>query len=113
MGVLSGLEPNRVFHWFEEICRIPHGSGSTKAISDYLVRFARDRGLDVRQDELNNVIIRKPASSGYEAAPAVMLQGHMAMVCEKAPRVWIWSWIAIRYMPKALLSAVTTELPLL
>ena len=85
MGVLSGLEPNRVFHWFEEICRIPHGSGSTKAISDYLVRFARDRGLDVRQDELNNVIIRKPASSGYEAAPAVMLQGHMDMVCEKEP----------------------------
>ena len=85
MAVLEGLEPRGVLHWFEELCRIPHGSGNTKAISDYLVRFARDRGLAVRQDEWNNVVIKKPASAGYEAAAPVLLQGHMDMVCEKEP----------------------------
>ena len=85
MGILSELEPKRVFHYFEEICAIPHGSHHTKAISDYLVAFARSRGLAVRQDEADNVIIRKDAAPGYEAAPTVMLQGHMDMVCEKEP----------------------------
>ena len=83
MNVLSGLEPQNVFRFFEEICAIPHGSGHTKAISDYLVKFARDRGLAYRQDEANNVIIRKAASKGYENAPTVMIQGHMDMVAEK------------------------------
>lgn len=82
-NILSGLEPARVFHYFEEICAIPHGSGNEKAISDYCVAFARSHDLWVRQDGANNVIIRKPASAGYETAPVVMLQGHMDMVCEK------------------------------
>ncbi len=83
MGVLSGLEPQNVFRFFEEICAIPHGSHNTKAISDYLVAFARARGLRVRQDELNNVVIWMDAAPGYEEAPTVMLQGHIDMVCEK------------------------------
>lgn len=83
MAVLEALEPQSVFHWFEELCRIPHGSGNTRAISDYLAAFGRDRGLAVRQDALGNVIITKPGTPGYENAPAVMLQGHMDMVCEK------------------------------
>lgn len=81
--ILKGLEPERVFHYFEEICAIPHGSGNEKAISDYCVAFAKSHDLWVRQDEANNVVIRKPASSGFENAPVVMLQGHMDMVCEK------------------------------
>ena len=85
MAVLEHLEPNRVFSFFEQICAIPHGSGNTKALSDWLVGFARDRQLEHYQDELNNVIIIKEAASGYEAAPAVILQGHMDMVCEQAP----------------------------
>lgn len=85
MGVLSELEPKAVFRYFEELCAIPHGSHNTKAISDHLVAFAKERGLEVRQDETNNVIIRKPASPGYESAPTIMLQGHMDMVCEKEP----------------------------
>lgn len=83
--VLSGLEPKRVFEIFEDICAIPHGSGNTKAISDYCVNFAREHGFGVIQDELNNVIINKPASAGYENAPPVVLQGHLDMVCEKEP----------------------------
>ena len=55
---LAGLEPARVFDFFEEICGIPHGSRNEKFISDYLVSFAKERGLKYIQDEANNVIIR-------------------------------------------------------
>jgi dipeptidase D len=85
MAVLEQLEPKRVFHFFEALCAIPHGSSNTKQISDYLVAFAQARGLEVHQDELNNVIIIKEATPGYEQADAVILQGHMDMVCEQAP----------------------------
>jgi len=64
---------------------MPHGSGNTKIVSDWLVRFAEDRGLEHYQDQLNNVIIIKEAAPGYESAQPVILQGHMDMVCEKTP----------------------------
>lgn len=83
MGVLSNLEPNNVFRFFEDICSIPHGSTNVKQISDYLVRFAKDRNLKCRQDEKYNVIIWKDGSKGYEDSPAVILQGHMDMVAVK------------------------------
>lgn len=83
MAVLSNLEPQNVFRFFEELCAIPHGSFHTKAISDYLVNFALERGLKYRQEACNNVIIWKNATAGYEHAPTVMIQGHMDMVCEK------------------------------
>lgn len=83
MSVLQGLEPSRVFYYFEELCKIPHGSGDTKRISDYCVEFAVSHGFSYYQDGLNNVIIRKPASKGYENHDTVILQGHLDMVCEK------------------------------
>ena len=83
MGILTGLEPEKVFYYFEEITKIPHGSRDTKRISDYLVGFAKDHNLKFIQDELNNVIIFKEASKGYENADSVIIQGHMDMVCEK------------------------------
>ena len=85
MRVLDQLEPKRVFSFFEDLCAIPHGSGNTKAVSDYCVKFAKDRGLEVHQDHLNNVIIVKPATKGYENAPTVIVQGHLDMVTEKTP----------------------------
>lgn len=85
MGKLSHLHPLRVFHYFEEICGIPHGSGDTGRISDYCVAFAEAHGLWYRQDALGNVLIKKPATPGYEDHPAVVLQGHLDMVCEKDP----------------------------
>ena len=54
-----------------------------KKLSDYLVKFANDLGLEVKQDNLYNVIIYKPASKGYENHPAIILQSHIDMVCEK------------------------------
>ena len=85
MNKLTGLQPARVFHYFEEIAAIPHGSGNTAAISDYCVAFAKAHGFACVQDKLGNVIIKKPATAGYEEHPAVILQGHLDMVCEKAP----------------------------
>ena len=87
MGILSNLRPESVFYYFEELCRIPHGSGNTKAISDYIVSFAKEHGLEYIQDEMNNVIIRAEASKGCEDAPGVILQGHIDMVCEKRPDI--------------------------
>ncbi len=80
---LAGLKPAAVFRYFEEICAIPHGSGNTKAISDYLVAFAQGHGLRYEQDGLNNVIIYQNGTCGYENHPPVILQGHMDMVCEQ------------------------------
>ena len=80
---LAGLEPARVFDFFEEICSIPHGSRNEKLISDYLVNFAKERGLKYIQDEANNVIIFQEGTCGYEDHAPVILQGHMDMVCEK------------------------------
>ncbi|MGL4570045.1 MAG: aminoacyl-histidine dipeptidase [Clostridium sp.] len=83
MSVLENLQPQLVFKYFEEISQIPRGSGNERGISDYLVSFAKGLGLEVIQDEVLNIIIKKPASKGYESAPTVILQGHMDMVCEK------------------------------
>lgn len=81
MKILSSFEPHEVFRFFEEICSIPHGSGNTQAISNYIVDFALKRNLDYKQDNFGNVIIFKKASEGYENSEPVMLQGHIDMVC--------------------------------
>ena len=83
MKVLQNLEPKLVFDFFEKISDIPRGSGNEKAISDYLLKFGKELGLETIQDEALNIIIKKPASKGYEDAPTVIIQGHMDMVCEK------------------------------
>ena len=83
MEILQNLQPYEVFKYFEEISNIPRGSGNEKAISDYLVNFGKNLGLETIQDKALNVIIKKPATKGYENAPTVIIQGHMDMVCEK------------------------------
>ena len=80
---LAGLQPANVFAYFEKLCSIPHGSGNTKLISDYLASFAQEHGLRYIQDELNNVIIFADGTAGYEDHEPVIIQGHMDMVCEK------------------------------
>lgn len=77
------LDSQKVFDYFEEISRIPHGSRNTKQISDYLVDFAKAHGLEYYQDEANNVVMIQEATEGYESAEPIMIQGHMDMVCEK------------------------------
>ena len=83
MRVLENLVPDKVFYYFEEISSIPRGSGDLEAVSDYCVNFAKERNLAVRKDELNNVVIKKPATEGREYDTTVIIQGHLDMVCEK------------------------------
>ncbi len=85
MSVLSELKPARVFHYFEEICAIPRGSGNTDEIREYLCSFAKDNELKYHTDQAGNVIIYKPASAGYEDHPALIIQGHMDMVAVHDP----------------------------
>ena len=85
MAVLENLEPKKVFHFFEEVSEVPRGTFNIKGISDYCTKFAKDRNLEVVQDEVGNVVIKKPGTTGYENSAPVILQGHMDMVCEKRP----------------------------
>jgi dipeptidase D len=83
MNVLTGLKPEAVFRNFEKLTQIPRGSGNEQAVSDYLVQFAKNLHLEVIQDKSLNVIIKKPATKGYEASKTVILQGHMDIVTVK------------------------------
>ncbi|MBQ7677968.1 MAG: aminoacyl-histidine dipeptidase, partial [Lachnospiraceae bacterium] len=85
MAVLEGVKPERVFYYFEQLAGIPRPSHHEKAVSDYLVAFAKEHGLEYYQDGLFNVIIIKEASAGYEEREPLILQGHMDMVAERTP----------------------------
>ena len=75
----------KVVRFFEEFSKIPHGSGNTSLIADYLVDFAKTRSLEHSRDNADNVVIKKPATAGYENRPAIIFQGHLDMVSEKKP----------------------------
>lgn len=81
---LAGIEPASVFEYFETISGIPRRSGNEKQLSDFMAAFAEARGLQSLQDDYSNIIIWKPGTPGYEEAPAVIIQGHLDMVCEKS-----------------------------
>lgn len=81
--ILKNLQPVDVFKYFEKLTQIPRGSGNEKEVSDYLVSFAKEHNLEYVQDSALNVVIRKKGTPGFENSPAVVLQGHMDMVCEK------------------------------
>jgi len=81
--ILKDVQPVEVFKYFEKLSQIPRGSGNEKEVSDYLVSFAKEHNLECVQDSALNVVIKKKATTGYENSPAVVLQGHMDMVCEK------------------------------
>ncbi len=83
LTLAATLEPRRVMSYFAEISNIPRGSGNERGVADYLVDFAKARGLACHRDSANNVLIRAAATRGKEAAPALLLQGHIDMVCEK------------------------------
>lgn len=85
--LLTNIEPKQVFRYFEDLTFIPRESGNEEAVSAYLMRFAALHGLECSCDKALNVLIRKPASAGYEDHPGVILQAHMDMVCEKQPGV--------------------------
>jgi dipeptidase D len=83
MSVLQGLEPSKFFYYFEEISNIPRCSYNEQQVSDYIANFAKKRGLDYFQDEIHNILVKKPSTPGYENAPALIFHGHTDIVCEK------------------------------
>ncbi len=80
---LEGLEPKNLWKHFAEFLKIPHCSGNEKALGDYIISVAEQLELDCKRDDVGNVVISKPGSSGHENATGVILQGHLDMVCEK------------------------------
>lgn len=89
MAVLDSLQPREIFSLFETLCDMPHGSGNEKQAADWVVAFARERGLEAEQDELHCVLVRKPGTAGLEDAVPLILHGHLDMVCEKEEGVTI------------------------
>lgn len=83
MNRLENIEPKRVFYYFEKLSQVPRCSGNEKQVSNYIKSVGEGLGLETTQDEFLNVIIKKPASPGYENSEGVIIQGHMDMVCEK------------------------------
>ena len=84
---IRGLEPQDVLRCFWDLSAIPREPGLKQPVSDFMVSYVQELGLEVRQDDAYNVIACKPATPGYEDAPTVMLQAHLDMVCEKEPGV--------------------------
>ncbi len=83
MGILSSCEPKKLFEYFEWISSVPHGSGNTGPISELCTTFAKEHGFRYIKDDLNNVVIYKQGTPGYENSEPVILQGHIDMVCAK------------------------------
>jgi len=83
LETIRGVKNERPFYYFEQISKIPRASRNERAIADYLVGFAQERGLSCYRDEVNNVLIVKNATQGRENDPSIMLQAHTDMVTEK------------------------------
>lgn len=89
MTVLESLQPREIFSLFETLSDIPHGSGNEKQAADWIVAFARERGLEAEQDAMHCVLVKKPGTPGLENAVPLILHGHLDMVCEKEEGVVI------------------------
>ena len=82
MGVLENIEPREVMHFFEELSGRHRCSQHEKDATDYIAAFAEARALAYHRDSLDNIIVKKPGTPGYESAPTVILHGHIDMVCK-------------------------------
>lgn len=83
MKKLGNLSPQPLWNYFEDICQVPRPSKKEEKIRRFLFEFAEKNGLTAKSDSIGNVLIRKPATTGKEHVPTVVLQSHMDMVCEK------------------------------
>ncbi len=80
---ITGLKPSLLWQHFAEICKVPHCSKEEEKLARYVISAAEAKGCDYDQDDAGNVVIKVPATPGFEKAPTVVLQGHLDMVCEK------------------------------
>jgi dipeptidase D len=80
---IQGLEPQSLWDYFYQINQIPRCSKHEEKVRNYVIEFAKSKGLDYKLDDVQNVVIKKPASPGCENKPGTVLQSHLDMVCEK------------------------------
>ncbi len=101
MSELSQLSPQPLWDIFAKICSIPHPSYHEEALAQYIVTWAKEKGLHAERDQVGNILLRKPATKGMENRKPVALQAHLDMVPQK---------IMTRYMtlPKILSSLIST-----
>lgn len=90
MNPLQNTEPKEVFKWFYEISQVPRGSGNERAISDFLVKFAKDRNLEVHQDKAMNVIIKKPELPAMKNLRQLLFRD-------------TWIWFVKRMLPQIMI----------
>ncbi len=83
MSAITSLNPRIVWEQFDAITQVPRPSKKESRIIEFLIDFAKSHDLEYKKDTIGNVVIRKPATAGFEDRPAVVLQAHMDMVCEK------------------------------
>ena len=83
MSKISELSPAIVWEQFDAITKVPRPSKKEAKIIEWLIAFAEKHGIEYKRDAIGNVVMRKPATAGYENRPTVALQAHMDMVCEK------------------------------
>lgn len=89
MSVLADLQPREIFSFFETLAAIPRGSGNEEQAAQWVVDFARQRGLFAEKDSMHCVLVKKAGQLGLEDAPPLILHGHLDMVCEKEEGVTI------------------------
>ena len=81
--LIRDLQPALVWEQFEAITKVPRPSKKEERIIEFLIDFAKSHNLEYQRDKIGNVVIRKPATAGYEERETIILQSHMDMVCEK------------------------------
>ena len=80
---LKDLQPSAVWEQFDALTYVPRPSKKEERVIEFLIEFAKRHNIEWQRDEIGNVVMRKPATAGYENRPTVILQSHMDMVCEK------------------------------
>ncbi len=80
---VDSLKPTALWNYFDKIRQIPHGSKNEKALGEAIMGWCNEKGCETSMDHVGNILVRVPATKGYEKAPIVVLQGHLDMVCEK------------------------------
>ena len=80
---MTELEPQAIFHYFNEICKVPRPSKKEERMTEWLLKTGKELGLESKRDKAGNVLISKPATKGKENVTPVIFQDHMDMVCEK------------------------------
>ena len=80
---IKNLSPQPVWNYFYDLTQIPRPTGHMKGITNYILDFGKKQGLEVKQDEVGNILICKPATSGFEKCKTVVLQSHLDMVPQK------------------------------